>query len=80
MIVLHVIAGSQPVAALAKIKLLAAQHPGEHALTLRIQTSYDLRHGEQGRRLALGSAWRYDGSAACLAALREFGDVEIAAP
>lgn len=77
MIVLHAIAGHNAAAALADIKLAAGRFPGVHDLTLVVRTPEQLLRGEKGRRLALGSPWRYDGSAACLAALHEYGDVEV---
>ena len=78
MIVLRVIAGHNAAAALATIRLIATRFPGEHRLTIAIRTPDELLRGEKGRRLTLGDPWRYDASEACLAALREFGDVEVA--
>lgn len=53
--------------ALTAIKLTAKRFPGRHRL--RIDA------GEH--TLILGHAWLYDGCEACLAALREFGEVEV---
>lgn len=66
-IVLRMPPGQIAAAAIDKIKLTAQRFPGEHALTLFIGPT----------ELTLGSQWRYDGSAACLVALREFGTPEV---
>jgi hypothetical protein len=77
MIVLSVVSGPATAAALTEIKLAAATFPGEHPLTLVVRTPEQLLRGEKGRRLTLGPEWSYEPSAACLAALGEFGRVEI---
>ena len=69
MIVLHATPGADAAATLEQVKLAALRFPGEHALEARVPTRRGLR------RLRLGE--RYDGSAACLAALGEFGTVEV---
>lgn len=79
MIELRVVAGHNAAAALTQIKLAAQRFPGQHELTLLISTPDDLLRGRVTRRLALGDQWLYDGSAACLAALREFGTPEVVA-
>ena len=53
------------------VLLAAKRFPGEHALELRIPTRRGMR------RLTFGPEWRYSGDLACLAALREFGAVEV---
>ena len=59
-------------AAIDKIKRVAHRFPGEHALTVTVSPTDGRQYG-----LILGGQWRYDGSAACLAALREFGVPEV---
>jgi hypothetical protein len=76
-IVLKVIAGPVAAAMLEKVKLTATRFPGQHSLTLVIRTPEQVLRGEDGRRLTLGGEWLYDGSAACLAALSEFGKAEV---
>lgn len=76
-IALRIVAGHNAAEALTQIKLAASRFPGEHELTLLISTPDDLLSGRVTRRLALGPAWRYDASPACLAALREFGTPEV---
>lgn len=72
MIVLHVHAGADSFAILQQIKLAARRFPGRHWLKLVVA----MANGEE-RRVTLGRDWRYDGSTACLAALSEFGRVEV---
>lgn len=69
MIVLRIERDSLGVEALEQVKLMAHRFPGEHELLMIV--------GEAGR-LTLGPTWRFDGSQACLAALNEFGDAELA--
>ncbi len=71
------IAGANAAAALTTVKLIATRHPGEHDLTVHVRTPDELLRGEKGRALLLGPPWRYEASAACLVALREFGDVTV---
>lgn len=70
MIELTVTPGLGSAQALASIKFLAHDHPGEQELTLVVWTQAG------NRRLGLGPMWRYSGSPDCLAALGEFGDVQ----
>lgn len=72
MIALAVEAGLDAAASLARIKMLAAHHPGEHEL--RIVVCED---GAVKRRLDLGWMWTYSGSPDCLRALAAFGDVAM---
>jgi len=64
-------------AALEQVKLTAARFPGEHELTVVVRTPEQALTGGEARRLTLGPLWTYDGSAACLAALAEFGQAEV---
>lgn len=77
MIHLRVVAGHNAAEALTAIKLMAKRWPGTHELTLLVSTPDDLLRGQVTRRLALGDRWLYDGSAACLAALRRYGTPEV---
>ncbi len=77
MIRLSMIAGANAAAALTTVKLIATRHPGEHDLTIHTRTPDELLRGEKGRALLLGEPWRYSASEACLASLREFGDVAV---
>lgn len=85
MIELRLQAGHEAARALARIKLIASEHPGHHQLAIlaeyvdRANISIGPR-GEavipkQTRRLELGPLWTYDAGEACLAALGEFGAV-----
>lgn len=67
-ITLRVDPGLGAAAALASIKAVAGDHPGEHQLAVKVGN----------RRLTLGWFWTYDASPECLSALGEFGDVENA--
>lgn len=60
-----------PEAVIGQVKLAAKRFPGKHALHLLIPTGRGLR------RLTLGDDWRYEPSAACLAALSEFGVTKV---
>lgn len=62
--------GVDAAASLTQVKLLATRFPGEHELTIMLDTS---RAGT--RRLRLGPTWKYDASPGCLAALAEFGEL-----
>ena len=77
MIVLHMVTGANAAAALTQIKLVATRFPGDHQLQIVARSPDQVIRGEPGRRLTLGDPWRYEPSEACLAALREFGDVEV---
>lgn len=76
MIVLRMIAGHNAAEALMQIKLIATRFPGKYALAIHVRTPDQLIRSEKGRQLILGPDFRYSASDACLAALREFGDVE----
>ena len=70
MIVLHV-HGDVPADALNQVRLIARRFPGPHALRLMVATS------QAGASLTLGDEWRYSDEGPCLAALGEFGTVEV---
>jgi hypothetical protein len=72
MIVLEA-AAEMTMADLREIKLLATRFQGHETLRLDVRAA----DGEECRGLTLGPAWRYKPSAACLAALEEYGRVEI---
>lgn len=72
MIVLRPHPGHNAAASLDALKVIATLHPGSHRL--RIDVAMD---EGQMRHVTIGRTWSYDASAACLAALREFGDVEV---
>jgi hypothetical protein len=72
MIILRIVAGGGAEAVLTQVKLLATRFPGEHELRLDVRFS-----DAHGRTLTLGPARRYAASEPCLAALREFGAVEV---
>lgn len=94
MIVLTVQPGVEGAGALTTIKLIATRFPGEHELTILVPMGCCARCGmaegqhpvrcrcavfvPEVRRLALGPAWMYDASLACMAALAEFGRPELA--
>ncbi len=59
---------------LTAVKVIAKLHPGRKRLQIIVLSPPG---GGEGRAVRLGWEWRYDGSAACLAALREFGRVEV---
>lgn len=72
MIALHVTAGADAAATLQQVKLAAKRFPGHHRLKLIVA----MANGEE-RHVTLGYEWRYEPSLACLAALGEFGEVEV---
>lgn len=81
-----VVTGKVDRATTRQIALVAERFPGDHELRVVIVHDDDVllarfAHGARRVRvparvsfLWLGAQWRYDGSAACLAALAEFGD------
>ena len=73
MIVLRVEGGANAKAVLEQVKLAAKRFPGTH----RLQIVVSPLDGRDTRSVRLGQTWRYDASEACLAALREFGAVEV---
>lgn len=77
MIELAMIAGQQAAAALTEIKIAATRFPGDHELRLLVSTPDDYLRGRVTRTVVLGPDWQYDGSAACLAALGEFGTATL---
>lgn len=72
MIELRVQAGLDAAASLARVKMLAWDHPGAHELAVLV-----CRGDVVARRLVLGPDWRFDGSPECVAALSEFGEVTL---
>ncbi len=74
MIVLTV--GPEAVAAdvLTAVKITAKRFPGRKRLQIIVLSPPG---GGERRAVRLGWEWRFDGSEACLAALREFGDVAV---
>lgn len=72
MIVLHA-NPDVPAAVLTRIKALADRFPGEHELGLVVATG----QRQRTRALTLGSQWTYAASSECLAALSEYGRVEV---
>ena len=74
MIVLHATPGADAAAVLTQLKLAALRFPGDQRLKIVVLRPW---HGGERRTVMLGRTWRYDGSAACLAALGEFGRVEV---
>lgn len=66
MIVLRLSPNARPFDA-QTVAQLAERFPGHEPLQILV--------GE--RSLKMGAAWRYDASPACLAALREYGEVEV---
>lgn len=73
MIELKIVPGIGGAAALARIKALAWEHPGEHELAVLVPS----RTPEQFVTLKLGPFWKYDPCEDLLAALGEFGEVEV---
>jgi hypothetical protein len=71
---LKVEAGVEAAAALVRVKMVAADHPGDHELEVQVH-----RGRERVRTLRLGPLWTYSGDAACLAALGEYGDAVVTA-
>lgn len=67
MILLRVEPGLPAAASLTDVKVLAWRHPGDEPLTILV--------GD--RSIELGPEWRYDGSRELVAALEEFGQVEV---
>lgn len=68
MIVLRLTRGTRPFVPAQTIAQIATRFPGHEPLQILV--------GE--RSLKMGAAWRYDASPACLAALGEYGEVEVA--
>lgn len=73
MIELRVSAELEGKRTIERIGALAIANPGEHELTIVVVRG----SGEIVRTLRFGPEWRYDGSAACLAALGEFGEATL---
>lgn len=68
MIVLRVPGAAPASEVLTQLRLIALRFPGDQPLAV----------AAAGRRLTLGRDWTVDGTPACLAALGEFGDPEVA--
>ena len=67
MIVLTMRPGYEAASAVASIKFLSWEHPGDERLTVHVA----------GRDLLLGREWTYAPTRECVAALEKFGPVEM---
>lgn len=67
-------AETEAVGAVEQLALISFRFPGEHRLRVDI-----VADGAVTRSLLLGENFHYAADHACLAALREFGEVEVCA-
>ncbi len=74
MIILHPPAYSDAAVTIQRAQYIAERHPGSHRLEIRVLSGQE---GAATRTVRIGSAWRYDASAACVAALSALGRVEV---
>ncbi len=74
MIVLTVAPEAVAADVLTQVKLAALRFPGRERLQIVVLSP---RQGGDRRAVRLGRRWSYELSEACLAALREFGSVEV---